>query len=936
MRYLDSRSDEQERGITMKASSIMLSLDNSLINVIDTPGHVDLVHETAVAASLSDACFVLVDLMEGVVAQTRTALLHARRFNLNCVLVLNKFDRLFLERNVKQYFEFYLAIEEIITEANKVYGLESEYTAEEERSKYFGVNKNNVVFGSAMDSWMCSMGHFEKYLLDNGFSFEQKEQKKEKPTTTTRNLWSLEEYYVSAKLKSVSREKKKGHTQLAIQILFDTIASMYNLDTHPPEMMLKIYRKIMKDNDKVTPDETLFRRFQIREALPRLRRLLLETWMPLGINSLEVVTGKYSTAQLATHLRNPRVQLVSPDDNASAPLQSSDQIIHIAKIFLVKDMLVGFCKNLSSVALSKDSKFFLGPQHVPILEYFLMNSTQLIPIEAHLIRPRQIFAIKLSSFASGDQVLPMDSWRQLKDNSIRVDSVLVTRATEHLYRVCDEEEEESHAEGEIHVPIFTASPVFKVIFLPKKRFIAGVLNDEESTAVYNITFKLLTLSDKMLKVVLKPNGFWEFFFLGRLHYEKFLVDFNDTLTAVMLYHQQSLSLTDNHLDQLPHLSFDRLNIIEQEMGTDSSPLLVAFKETLSPNYFVFQGRGRKVTFDVGHLRFSPLFIHDACPVEEREDFRLDSEQDMKRIVHQNRWILQQLGMDEQQTEAGQWKHLHIIHSFKGNRLWTLNSELDENLLKYLRIGSKMAFEQGGPLCEEPLTGVDLLVSVPASTDDTVNFSTALALAEAIKSFLARTAPWFRLVVPLYEGHVLLSSDTTATYQTVCNEVRRFDGRILNTNDSVLNFQLPVTESERFIDQIRKKCHGHVDVHFKFHEDEAANWKRMDVVDEERFSVFMDSLERLPIRTKLFEKREDHQVVLNEAGEHVEEEVDADANEIFCTLDEDDEDDLNDVIELYENMNKARVRPLVAQMRRHKGLFEEQNYETFTGEKQEKF
>lgn len=955
LRYLDSRSDEQERGITMKASSIMLNLDQFLINVIDTPGHVDLVHETAVAASLSDVCYVLVDLMEGVVAQTRTALLHARRFDLKCVLVLNKFDRLFMERNVKQYFDFYLAIEEIIAEANKVYGLDSEYTVEEERCKYFSMNGNNVIFGSAVDNWMCSMGHFEKYLVDNGFTFEAAADDA-LPIGQPRALWSLEEYYVSAKLKSVSREKKKSHSQLAIQILFDTIASLYNIESHSLDLLLTIYRKIMKDNDKVTPDETLLRRFQIREALPRLRKLLLETWMPLGVNSLEVISGKYSSEVIK--LRNSNVVSLKDTENVEEMLRSDDQIVHIAKIFMVKEMLIGFCKNLSQVALGSASVFYLGSHPVSIAEFFLMNSTQLIPIQPHLIQPRQIFAVRLSSFASshGDRdPLPMDSWRALKDTPIRVDSVLINRPMEQLFQVANDEEIKKqkslnvtaeHSDQlmeEAIVPIFTASPVFKVIFLPKKRFIPGVLNDEESTAVYNLTFKLVTLSDKMLKVILKPNGFWELFFLGRLHYEKFLVDFRDTLQTVLKYHSSGLSLSEEVLDGLFNFTFERLNIIEQDRGTDSSPLLVAFRETITPNYFVYQGRGKRVTFTVGDLHFAPIFIPDRVTISG-ESLNADDEE-LKRIAHQNKWILQQLPghapTSDDHHQVDQWRDLNVVNLYKGNRLWTLNKNLDENLMKYLRIGSKMALEQGGPLCEEPLTGLDLLVVVgDGCRVDSVNLTTSLAISEAMKSWFNRNSSWFRLVVPLYEGHVLLSSETTS-YQTVCNEVRRFDGKILDTNDSGLRFQLPVTESERFIDQIRKKCHGHVDVHFKFHEDDPTNWKRLDVVDEERCSVFMDSLEKMPIKVKLFEKNESKVVILDEDGAIVDKDESGDSDaedgdEVFAVLDEDDEDDLNDFLELYDNMNKARVRPLLAQMRHHKGLFEEQNYESFTGEKQEKF
>ncbi|XP_050823759.1 elongation factor-like GTPase 1 isoform X2 [Gopherus flavomarginatus] len=188
LRYLDSREDEQIRGITMKSSAISLHFGKGdqeyLINLIDSPGHVDFSSEVSTAVRLCDGCIIVLDAVEGVCPQTQAVLRQAWLENIRPVLVINKIDRLIVELKLTPQ-EAYSHLKNILEQVNAITGALFTSKVLEERAEretetqgisdsvhgdqvydwsagledtddshlYFSPDQGNVVFASAIDGW---------------------------------------------------------------------------------------------------------------------------------------------------------------------------------------------------------------------------------------------------------------------------------------------------------------------------------------------------------------------------------------------------------------------------------------------------------------------------------------------------------------------------------------------------------------------------------------------------------------------------------------------------------------------------------------------------------------------------------------------------------------------------------------------------------------
>src|SRR6476659_8449061 len=92
-RAMDSNELERERGITILAKNTAVHYNDTLINIVDTPGHADFGGEVERTLSMVDGVMLLVDASEGPLPQTRFVLRKALERRLQPIVVINKIDR---------------------------------------------------------------------------------------------------------------------------------------------------------------------------------------------------------------------------------------------------------------------------------------------------------------------------------------------------------------------------------------------------------------------------------------------------------------------------------------------------------------------------------------------------------------------------------------------------------------------------------------------------------------------------------------------------------------------------------------------------------------------------------------------------------------------------------------------------------------------------
>jgi elongation factor 2 len=234
-RYTDTREDEKERGITIKSTGVSLYYEYDayntgnanpyLINLIDSPGHVDFSSEVTAALRVTDGALVVVDTVEGVCVQTETVLRQAMGEKIRPVLMVNKIDRSILELQLDGE-AMYQNFTRVVDLVNVII---SNYEQPDMGDLLLYPAKGNVAFGSGKECWAFTLTRFAKMYAskfkidqeklmgklwgDNYFDPDTKKWTEEPNTESGKNLKRAFVQFCMEPVIKLTRSIMEGNTE---------------------------------------------------------------------------------------------------------------------------------------------------------------------------------------------------------------------------------------------------------------------------------------------------------------------------------------------------------------------------------------------------------------------------------------------------------------------------------------------------------------------------------------------------------------------------------------------------------------------------------------------------------------------------------------------------------------------------------------------------
>jgi len=379
-RATDTRKDEQDRCITIKSTAISMFFkmdekdlqfikqpitkkkdgsneEGFLINLIDSPGHVDFSSEVTAALRVTDGALVVVDCVSGVCVQTETVLRQAIAERIRPILFMNKMDRALLELQLGQE-ELFQTFQRIVENVNVIVAT---YADDDGPMGIVRVDVNNgsVGFGSGLHGWAFTLKQFaEMYATKFGVDTDKMMKK----------LWG--ESFFNPKTKKWSKEKSEDNKRSFCMYVLDPIYMVFDaIMNFKKEQTEKLLGKLTTASGKLVKDVLKTEEKEL-EGKP-LMKCVMRNWLPAGDAMFQMIVIHLPSPVTAQKYRAELLYEGPHDDAACMGIKNCDPeaplMMYVSKMVPTSDKgrFYAFGRVFSGKVATGQKARIMGPNFVP-------------------------------------------------------------------------------------------------------------------------------------------------------------------------------------------------------------------------------------------------------------------------------------------------------------------------------------------------------------------------------------------------------------------------------------------------------------------------------------------------------------------------------------------------------------------------------------------
>lgn len=336
-RIMDTRADEIARGITIKSTAISMHYnvpkelistlkDNErdfLINLIDSPGHVDFSSEVTAALRVTDGALVVVDCVEGVCVQTETVLRQALTERIRPVVFINKVDRAILELQLDPE-EAYQGFVKTLQNVNVVIAT---YNDPCMGDLQVSPEKGTVAIGSGLQAWAFSLSRFARMYAAK-FGADE--------TKMCERLWgdsffdAKNKKWIRSEINADGERVRRAFCQFCLDPIYQIFDAIMTEKKEKVEKMLKALNVV------ITAEE--------RELVPKkLLKTVMMKFLPAAETLLQMIVNHLPSPKKAQTYRAEMLYSGEPkeDDKYFMGIKNCDQtaplMLYISKMVPTAD-----------------------------------------------------------------------------------------------------------------------------------------------------------------------------------------------------------------------------------------------------------------------------------------------------------------------------------------------------------------------------------------------------------------------------------------------------------------------------------------------------------------------------------------------------------------------------------------------------------------------